>query len=160
MAGTPLYASPEAISQPDRVDARTDVYATGAVGYYLLTGSPVFTGTTVVEICMQHINAVPEPPSARSGKPISRGLEELLLRCLSKSPSDRPSDAASLLSQLEACAITGTWTACDAAVWWVAHEESARSTEGAVSVTIDQAPAKQRPTLDATMAYEGDTRKP
>ena len=65
MAGTPLYASPEAISQPDRVDARTDVYATGAVGYYLLTGSPVFTGTTVVEICMQHINAAPEPPSVR-----------------------------------------------------------------------------------------------
>ena len=65
MAGTPLYASPEAISHPDRVDARTDVYATGAVGYYLLTGSPVFTGASVVEICMQHVNAAPEPPSWR-----------------------------------------------------------------------------------------------
>ena len=111
MAGTPLYASPEAISHPDRVDARTDVYATGAVGYYLLTGSPVFTGDSVVEICMQHVNAAPEPPSVRGDKPVSRDLEELLLRCLAKSPSDRPRDAASLLTELEACAIEGTWTA-------------------------------------------------
>ena len=42
--GTPLYMSPEAVSQPDTVDARTDVYALGAVGYYLLTGTPVLSG--------------------------------------------------------------------------------------------------------------------
>jgi serine/threonine protein kinase len=159
MAGTPLYASPEAISRPDQVDARTDVYATGAVGYYLLTGTPVFTGASVVEICMRHVNAAPEPPSVRRGTPISRDLEELLLRCLAKSPSDRPRDAASLLTELEACAIEGVWTASDAAAWWAAHEQSARSADGAASVTIDQAPAQQRPTLDATMVYQGDTRK-
>ena len=109
---------------------------------------------------MQHVNAAPERPSVRRGKPISRDLEELLLRCLAELPSDRPSDAASLLSQLEGCVIEGTWTAGDAAAWWAAREESARSTEGALLVTIVQAPPRQRPAPDATMAYEDDTRKP
>src|SRR5262249_59169500 len=47
LMGTPLYLSPEAVNQPDAVDARADVYAVGAVGYFMLTGTPVFTGTTV-----------------------------------------------------------------------------------------------------------------
>src|SRR4051812_35242367 len=86
VTGTPLYLSPEAVKQPDRVDARTDVYAVAAVGYFLLTGAPVFTGTTVMEICMKHVNATPEAPSARSGKPVSAELEALLLRGLAKDP--------------------------------------------------------------------------
>jgi serine/threonine protein kinase len=157
MAGTPLYASPEAISRPDQVDARTDVYAVGGVGYYLLTGSPVFTGESVVEICMKHVNAAPEPPSARSGKPMSRDLEGLLLRCLAKSPSDRPRDAAELLCNLNACVIEGTWTAGDAAAWWAAREESARFAGIAGLATVDQTPVREKPSPEATIAYEGDT---
>src|SRR5262249_34398118 len=49
LIGTPLYLAPEAMNHPDRVDARTDVYAVGAVGYFLLTGTPVFTGSTIME---------------------------------------------------------------------------------------------------------------
>jgi eukaryotic-like serine/threonine-protein kinase len=159
MAGTPLYASPEAISQPDQVDSRTDVYAVGAVGYYLLTGSPVFAGASVVDICMKHVNAAPEPPSVRIGKSISPDLEGLLLHCLAKSPSDRPRDAAELLSNFNACVIEGTWTADDAAAWWASREESVRRAELAALVTVDQAPAqRQMPAADITVAYEGDTK--
>ena len=42
--------APEVVSSPSEVDARSDVYAVGAVAYHLLTGSSVFTGQTAVEI--------------------------------------------------------------------------------------------------------------
>src|SRR5690606_31795371 len=65
--GTPLYLSPEAITSPAAVDARSDLYALGAVGYFLLTGEHVFSGRTVVEICSHHLHTEPEPPSSRAG---------------------------------------------------------------------------------------------
>jgi serine/threonine-protein kinase len=122
VAGTPLYLSPEAITHPERVDARADVYAIGAVGYFLLTGSPVFTGSALDEICLKHISAVPEPASTRCGRPVSEDLEALVLRCLAKSPTDRPRDAADVLSRLEACRLPGRWTPADAAEWWAERE--------------------------------------
>ena len=121
VTGTPFYMSPEAVNQPDQVDARADVYALAAVGYFLLTGTPVFSGTTVMEICMKHVKDVPEAPSVRKGQPVSADLEHLLLQCLAKSPADRPADASELLSRLEACEVEGAWTAADAAAWWAGH---------------------------------------
>ncbi len=118
VAGTPLYVSPEAITEPEQIDARADVYAIGAVGYFLLTGSPVFAGSSAADICLMHVTAKPQPPSARAGRPVSPDLEAILLRCLAKSPSDRPADAADLLHLLETCSVAGRWTAADAARWW------------------------------------------
>jgi eukaryotic-like serine/threonine-protein kinase len=157
MTGTPLYAPPEAMTHPEHVDARADVYSVGCVGYYLLTATPVFTGESIVEICMKHASAAPESPSARSGRQISRELEGLLLRCLAKSPFDRPADAAELLKQLEACAIIGTWTAGDAAAWWASPGETARVAERDAAMTMEHTPSPQRPSPDATMAFKGDT---
>jgi hypothetical protein len=122
------------------VDARSDVYAIGAVGYYLLTGTPVFVGASVVEICMKHVQAPPEPPSARLGGPVSPGLERLLLRCLAKDRADRPADAGVLLAEFEACAVAGTWTRADADAWWQRYS-------GAV-----QAPTDPGQTVDAVAA--------
>jgi serine/threonine protein kinase len=126
VTGTPLYLSPEAVTHPDQIDARADVYAIGAVGYFLLTGSPVFAGGAAMEICLKHVHAAPEPPSARCGRPVSPGLEALLLRCLAKSAADRPADAGELLRLVERCAVSGRWTADDAASWWAAHGKAAR----------------------------------
>lgn len=70
IAGTPLYLSPEAINAPERVDARSDLYAVGAVGYYLLTGHPVFEARTIVEICGHHLHTVPRR-FAEHGGPLS-----------------------------------------------------------------------------------------
>jgi hypothetical protein len=147
LMGTPLYLSPEAVSQPDAVDARSDVYAVGAVGYFLLTGSPVFTGATVMEICMKHAKEIPEPPSIRIGKPINPRLEALLLRCLAKTPAERPKDADELLHELEKCPIEQTWTAADASKWW-AHQ-------GAPGIELTRK-VEDRDTAvpEATLAYQ------
>jgi serine/threonine protein kinase len=153
VTGTPLYLSPEAVNEPDRLDARADVYALGAVAYYLITGQPVFTGATVMEICMKHVREAPTPPSARLGRPISLALEALILKCLAKARADRPGDAGALLRELEKCPVIGTWSAAEAAAWW---EEFAKSPPASSlpsspptspAATTDQAP------LDVTGAY-------
>jgi serine/threonine protein kinase len=155
LMGTPLYLSPEAINEPDKVSAQTDVYSIGAVGYFLLTGTPVFTGASIMEICMKHVKAPPEPPSVRLGKPVSPDLEALLLRCLAKAPSDRPSDAAHLLRELEKCVVEGSWTSADAAAWWAALEESPTVTGQTAQRAQGQSTRNvETPGPETTMAYE------
>ena len=53
VVGTPQYMAPESILNPDSVDARTDIYALGAVAYFLLAGTDVFNGKSAVEVCGQ-----------------------------------------------------------------------------------------------------------
>jgi len=104
VVGTPHYMAPESILRPDSVDARSDIYAVGAVAYYLLAGTHVFDGTSAVEVCSQHLYQQPEPLSAR-GLPISAELEGVVLACLDKDPACRPQSAAELRSRIEACQI-------------------------------------------------------
>jgi len=153
VTGTPLYLSPEAVNEPDRLDARADVYALGAVAYYLLTGTPVFNGATVMDICLKHVREAPEPPSARLGRPITPALEALILRCLTKGRADRPGDAGALLRELERCPVAGAWTADDAAAWWAAFAQTppGPSPPPSPALTTDQVP------LDVTQAYEAQS---
>lgn len=119
--GTPLYVSPESITDSDRVDARSDLYAVGAVAYFLLTGTPVFRGENTMEICVAHVNKTPEPPSQRLGRPISPDLERIVLSCLEKNPLKRPQSASALLDELADCTVDTEWTTEDAATWWKEH---------------------------------------
>lgn len=118
LTGTPMYMSPEAIEAPDTADARSDLYAVGAVGYYLLTGTAVFDGASVVEIIRKQISAPPPRPSERLGSKLSADLEELILACLAKRPEDRPASAARLKTLLASCKDAGAWTEADAEAWW------------------------------------------
>ncbi|HEY5955100.1 MAG TPA: serine/threonine-protein kinase, partial [Polyangiaceae bacterium] len=118
--GTPLYLAPEAILTPDNVDARSDIYALGAVAYFLLTGQPVFLGGSVVEVCVQHVHAEPMLPSERLGQPVNPTLEAIVLRCLAKRPEDRPESAEALREILTASGITA-WSREQAAAWWKRH---------------------------------------
>ncbi len=118
MAGTPLYLSPEAVREPDSLDARADVYAIGAVAYFLVTGRPVFDGSTVMEICLKHVSEKPVPPSERSGRPLAAELEQLILRCLAKDRAERPANALALLRELDRCTPLTPWSAADAERWW------------------------------------------
>ena len=123
VAGTPLYMAPEAIERPDTFDARGDIYAIGAVGYFLLTGTALFSGSSIMEICLHHLKTQPEPPSQRLGRSVSGRLEELILKCLGKSPQDRPQSAIELADELARCEAADDWTREAACAWW----ESVRS---------------------------------
>jgi serine/threonine-protein kinase len=114
--GTPLYVSPEALIAPETMDGRSDLYAVGAVGYFLLTGVPPFTGRDILQVCAQHLHSAPVPPSTRLGKPIPHELQALILSCLDKSPERRPASAALLQAALEPHA--ADWTRDRAAQWW------------------------------------------
>jgi eukaryotic-like serine/threonine-protein kinase len=124
MAGTPLYMSPESIQSPDLVDARSDLYAVGAIGYFLLTGQPPFNAATLIELCQQHIGAVPVAPSQRLRKPVSLELEAAILACLEKSRAKRPQTARDLWALLNRAPTAENWTKDDADAWWGRHERS------------------------------------
>jgi serine/threonine-protein kinase len=126
IVGTPLYLAPEGLVSPDRIDARADLYALGAVGYFLLTGSPVFRGLSLLEVAAQHLHQAPIPPSERVDQAIPKSLEELLLRCLAKNPLDRPQSATELISELAACNVPA-WSPTESAAWWLANGPAARA---------------------------------
>jgi len=127
ITGTPLYIAPETLLAQETVDARADLYALGAVGYWLLTGSHVFDGRSVIEVFMQHVTGVPELPSVRLGAPVAADLEKLILECLAKRPEDRPASAHVLRERLRTCAAAGLWTNARAARWWAEHRHLLRS---------------------------------
>jgi len=115
VTGTPLYMAPEAILAPDTVDVRSDLYALGAVGYFLLTGTHLFDGRTAMEVCMKQVNEVPEPPSERLGADLPPDLEALVSACLAKDPASRPASARAFQDRLRACEDLGIW---DGRWWW------------------------------------------
>jgi len=127
ITGTPLYLAPETMTTPDALDARADLYALGAVGYWLLTGTHVFSGSTVIEVCAHHLHTIPERPSARLAAPVTADLEALLLSCLEKRPEDRPASAHVFRDRLRACAGSGSWTNARAAEWWASHRHELKS---------------------------------
>ena len=136
ITGTPLYIAPEAISAPDKVDARADLYSLGCVGYYLLTGTPLFHGDAF-EVCGQHLHKEVEPPSSRLGRPVSQDLEEVVMSCLVKDPAARVQDTPSLIAALERCKDSGIWTQEDARIWWEEKLDwsSIKRSEGAAPAT-------------------------
>ncbi len=128
VAGTPAYIAPEAIAHPERLDAASDLYAVGALGYFLLTGAPVFTGAGAFELFGQHLHTAPVPPSERAGREVPAPLERLILACLAKSPAQRPATAHALRAALLADGpLVATWSEADAAGWWRAHASGAAS---------------------------------
>jgi serine/threonine-protein kinase len=118
ITGTPYYMSPEQIVDPEALDGRSDLYALGALGYFLITGQPVFDGRGVVEVCAQHLHSRVVPPSARITAVVPAKLEAALLACLEKDRGRRPESAEALLALLDACDDCPPWTPSDARRWW------------------------------------------
>ncbi len=118
--GTPGYMAPELVLNGVEADGRADIYALACVGYYLLTGTPVFDGPPF-GVLVDHVKTSPVPPSDRLETEIPAGLERVILRCLEKDPDARYRSAAELAEALVACCPEPRWNARRAADWWKLH---------------------------------------
>lgn len=123
VVGTPLYMSPEAAQARDSICPRSDLYSIGAVGYYLLTGTHVFTGQTVLDVLHQHMRSTPLAPTERCDIELCPEFERILMSCLQKNPADRPSSAAALAAALAQCTPRKPWTRDDAMSWWSRYHD-------------------------------------
>ncbi|MEO1498064.1 MAG: serine/threonine protein kinase [Planctomycetota bacterium] len=135
MAGTPLYMSPEAIESPSTVDPRSDLYAVGAVGYFLLTGRPVFEARTLAELCRMHMKEPPQAPSKRIGRDLPPELDDVILACLNKSRAKRPQTARDVTLRLQRVPVTDGWNVEAADLWWNQHERG-DTPSAAISATL------------------------
>ncbi len=100
MVGTVSYMPPEQ-AMGGEVTPRADLYSLGAMLYEMVCGRPPFLGDDNIAIIGQHINTPPVAPTwHRSDCP--RPLEALIMRLLSKDPSERPESASDVLAALEA----------------------------------------------------------
>jgi serine/threonine-protein kinase len=128
--GTPAFMAPEqALGRPG-VDARVDIYAVGCVAYWLLTGRLVFTADTPMGVLMHHIHTPPAPPSKLAELAVPAALDDVVLSCLAKNPSQRPQSAKQLAQQLADIQDVGQWTNQRARAWWDAHLPVSRETGG------------------------------
>jgi serine/threonine-protein kinase len=145
LIGTPLYVAPELVSNQATIDGRVDLYAVGAVAYFLLTGTPVFSGNTTFEVCAKHLSIVPETPSRRLGRPLPPELEALVMQCLAKDPGARPASAEALGERLRALSV-GTWDLAKAKTWW--QDKGAAIERGVRAARAGAAGAQHERTLE------------
>ena len=134
-SGTPAYMAPEqALGDP--VDGRTDIYALGCVAYWLVTGRLVFECDSPMVMMAHHLNKEPVAPSLRSELPIPKALDEIILSCLEKDPTQRPQTAEQLDALLAASELDRLWTPERAHEWWAMHEPTAVGTQETASEQI------------------------
>jgi serine/threonine-protein kinase len=118
--GTPGYMAPELVQRGTVPDHRADLYALGCVGYFLLTGRPVFEGPPL-SVLVDHVKTDPLPPSQAVDATIPVGLEQVILRCLEKDPAARFGTAHELAEALLGCCVEPVWNSGLAADWWRLH---------------------------------------
>lgn len=95
--GTPSYLSPE-LARGQTADARSDLYSAGCLFYELLTGRPPFVGDPI-SVTYQHVHEQPAPAGTQVA-----GLDDVLMKALAKSPTDRFRNAREFKEALESAA--------------------------------------------------------
>jgi serine/threonine-protein kinase len=100
LLATVAYVAPELVTD-GRADPRTDVYSAGIVLFEMLTGRVPYDGDKPVEIAWKHVDEdVPPPSKYVAGLPPV--LDELVSRATRRDPGGRPTDAASMLAEVQA----------------------------------------------------------
>jgi serine/threonine-protein kinase len=95
--GTPHYMAPEQV-RGKSVDARTDIYALGALAYHLVCGRPPFAGDNPIAIGFAHLSE-PVVPPRQLRRDVSAALDATILAALAKAPDDRPPSAKAFVEQ-------------------------------------------------------------
>jgi len=97
--GSVHYISPEQVSA-NRIDQRSDIYSVGIILYEMLTGELPFEADNPVSVALMQIQV--EPPHATTVSPdIPEGLDEMILKCMSKNPDNRYSTVADFMGDVE-----------------------------------------------------------
>jgi eukaryotic-like serine/threonine-protein kinase len=94
--GTPRYMAPEAV-KGETVDARSDLFATGAILFEMLAGRPAFDGRTIADVI--HATVYEQPP-ALSGSSLVAAIDRVIRQALAKRPSDRLPSAEVMAEEL------------------------------------------------------------
>ena len=100
--GTPEYMSPEQMQTGAQLDARSDIYALGAIAYHMLGGRPPFIGDLPQLVAQKLLQSPPSLLSLRSD--ISQEVDKVILRALARDPAERPKDASDWFDQVETAA--------------------------------------------------------
>jgi serine/threonine protein kinase len=99
LIGSPLYMSPEQMDSPKNVDERTDIWSLGVIIYEFLAGRPPFVAETIPRLCAAMMHET--PPSLTEFRPdIDQGLNDIVMRCLSKTREERWQTVADLAEAL------------------------------------------------------------
>jgi non-specific serine/threonine protein kinase len=96
--GTPRYMAPEQVTG-EALDARSDLFAVGAILFEMLAGRPAFDGKNAVEIL--HATIYEQPP-ALTGSPAVAAADRVIRRALAKRPAERPASADAMAEELRA----------------------------------------------------------
>src|SRR5207244_1946363 len=96
--GTPEFMSPEQ-ALGEHVDARSDLYSLGLVGFFALSGTLPFEGEKATEVLAKQVTE-PAPPLASVAPGVPRRIAQAIDRCLAKDRDDRPEGTSVLADQL------------------------------------------------------------
>lgn len=154
--GTPPYMSPEqTYMRSDRerlgldVDARSDVYSMGVILYELAAGRRPFSGDAH-DIVVAHRLTKPMPLDRMVGVAVPREFADLVMRCLSKDPKERPQSSKEFLSAVKECELKPVrrWDEVQEQPKADPHDMPTMGEE--VALPIDALPVDTRPRLEIT----------
>ena len=106
--GTPMYMAPERLRNPADVDTRADIYAVGAVAFYMLAAKKIFESSDDLELTSRILNDEPPRVSKVAAQPIPVELDILVQACLEKRREDRPQRVSDLIEALDSIALQAT----------------------------------------------------